>query len=461
MKKTLKNTLILTLLLTTLILGVAGSTTFGSSTGNPQPVLQEINIHDVTNLNNQEDGENLEDTITPSSTEEKRLEARQENETRKYRYDFVINNEGDQDWNIEGQDILKHDNISTSWSIELTDGNEDIWYQIEGGTKRRGGTIDTDKLEWNTSQQGTLQPGEQLNASYIFETTQTKTELTQNQYFKAETIIDGENNTGSEDTHETEILKIGDLNLTIEEPPDETRVQSNKTFVINGTLSCENGECGNITTTPRYNETSSTMTTIPETTGEKPFYTNKSNQRECNQLTNSCTVQWDVNATGELDTENELDLLSESTFPEIENQNSTKKTVSTEYFLIVRDNRENTTFGAVDVNSSKNPAHGNLEEPPHQITVDSYSQPVDELYLKSTSLTSYYIDGYEIKPQNISYWFENDTSQRKSMNSSLEVIKTDIQPGTTIDLFYWLHVPPGKVQDYYNGTKTFAAYSEP
>lgn len=461
MKKHLKNLLILASILITLVVGVAGSTTFGSTSGNPQPVLQEINIHDVTELQDPEDGENLEDTITPSSTTEKRLEARQENQTRKYRYDFVIKNEGDQDWNIEGQDILKHDNISTSWSIDLTDGDENIWYQIEGGTKRRGGTINTDKLEWNTSQQGTLQPGEQLNASYIFETTQTTTKLTENQYFRAETIIDGENNTGSEDTHETEILKIGDLNLTIQEPPEETRVQSNKTFVINGTVSCENGECGNITTSPRYNETSSTMTTIPETTGGKPFYTINSNQRECNQLTNSCTVQWDVNATGALDTKHELDLLSESTFSEIQNQESENRTVSLEYFLIVSDNRENTTFGAVDVNSSKNPAHGNLEEPPHQITVDSYSQPVDELYLKASNLTSYYIDGYHISPENISYSFQNDTSTRKSMNSSLEIIKTGIQPGTTLDLFYWLHVPPGKVQDYYNGTATFAAYSTP
>lgn len=463
MKKTKTTTLIILTVTTILFLTLSTSTTFGSTTNNPQPVIQEIELHDVTELENPEDEDNLEDSIQPSSTETNQLNARQEDQARKYRYDFIINNEGEENWEIEDQDILKHENINLDWSIDLEDGNEEVWYQIEDQNKQRGGNIDQDQLEWDTSNQQTLEPNEQMEASYLFETTQEETELTEQQYFRVEATIEDEENTGSEDTHETEILKIGNLELKIEEPPQDTRLQWYRFFDIKGTLTCTEGECGDITTEPRYNETDTSMTKISETEGDIPFYTEQSNQRECNDLQDSCSFQWNVNATDEPETPYELDIKAEPEFPELSNQNTENRDVTIEYFLIVSDNRNETTFGPVDVNTTNNPAEGNLESPAHEITVDSYSQPVEELYLKTSGMSSYYISGYEIMPENMFYSFENDTSQRNPMNDELTQINQEIgeiEPGSTVDLFYWLDVGTGKVQDYYNGTKTFQAYSE-
>jgi len=448
----------LALVLLSVILGLftvsASAGTFGTDA---QPVIKEIQFHNVDGFNSteREDKDNLIESITPSSQDDT-LNISKYNSTQKFRYDFIIENGGDTEWVIEDNDQFFHHGIdSGNWSIDTTN---DVWYQIGTGPKRRGGTITNNNLTWDTSNAGTLSPDETMEGSYIFNTSQEKAE-TYNQNFRIENTGGG---AGSFYEHNTSISLIdpGFLNVTLYEPPEDTRLQLNRTFEVNSTVECLGGECGDVDLSARYNESGSRLD-IPESSSE-PFYSIGSNPKTCQGMEagDSCNFNWDINATGADGSNYTIDTEASSALSQVENNQSEKNSVNIDFFLIVSDTRNTTSFGAVDPNTTFNPALGNSGAHGHQITVDNYSQPVDSLYLQVNNLTSYFTEGYRIGPGNFSYSFENDTSTSERSTGDYDKIKSDIQPGTTVDLFYWLDVPSGIVQDYYNGTATFVAASE-
>lgn len=431
----------------------SGAETFGSEA---QPVIQEIEIHKLTDFNQseRESKDNLEDIITPEDSS-KTLNISMINETEVFRYEFIIKNEGDSNWQLSDSDSFYHEGIdSGNWTIDT----EDVWYQFNDSLKERGANIEVNRVKWDTSNGGTLSQGEYLNGSYIFSTDQNSSEI----YSQNFSVINSESNAGSYLEHNTsvEMANAGKLNVTMHEPVEDTRLQVNRTFEINSTVECMDGECGNVNLTARYNQ-SGQMEDIPAS-GSQPFYTVGQNPKNCQGLIEGdlCTVSWEVNATGEPETKHKIDVKASSSLSQVESNQSEKRNVSIDYFLIIRDYRDTTSFGAVDPGSSNNSALGNSGDHGHNVTVDEYSQPVDELYFKVSNLTSYFTEGYRIGPGNISYSFENETATAENASGSFEVIKTDIQPGETIDLFYWLNVPSGVVQDYYNGTASFAAQSD-
>lgn len=433
---------------------VTGAETFGTEA---QPVIQEIQIHDVTGFNSseKENKDNLMDSITPG---EDALNISKFKDLQVYRYDFIIENGGDQDWNISSNDDFFHDGVDTgNWTINT---ESDIWYEINSDEKNRGGSIDGETVNWDTSNGGNLSSTDTMEGSYIFETEQNNSEI-YNQTFRIE---NKEGDAGSYFRHNLSInmTKPGELNVTINEPPEDTRLQVNRTFEVNTTVECHGGECGDVNVYARYNETGG-MTAIPETESE-PFYAIDGNPRTCQDMQNNteCTINWEVNATGSIGSQNLIGAEAVSSLPNVDSNTSEKRNVTTEYFLIVRDYRETTTFGAVDPNTVYNPALNNTGGHGHNITVDEYSQPLEDLHFKVSNLTSYFIDGYRIGPSNLSYSFKNDTSTAERASGEFQKINNEpIQPGETVDLFYWLDVPSGVVQDYYNGTATFVAGSDP
>ena len=440
-----------------LIAGVVAvnAVTFGSD---PQPVIQEIEVHDVTDFQgeNRTNKTNLVDSISPSNSDDV-LNLSNSEDDQQFRYDFKIKNEGDKEWNISQSDELFHEGIDVdNWTVNESTG---AFYQIEAGKLRKGAEIVQERLEWNTSNEGTLESGQNMNASYIFEPNLSQNE-NYNQTFRAENT---DQSSGSEYNHNTSIIlrDPGFLNVTMHEPPEDSRLQLNRTFEVNSTVECLDGECGDVDLSVRYNNSGDNLK-VPETESE-PFYTIGSNPKTCQDMTDgsSCTFNWDVNATGDIGSNYVIDTEANSPISEVDNNQSEGSNVSIDYFLIVSDNRENTTFGAIDPNTTYNPAEGNQERPVHEISVDSYSQPVDELFMQVDNLTSYFIDGYHIGPSNLSYNFVNKTSNSTRATGDADVIKTDIQPGSTVEMFYWLDVPSGVVQDYYNGTIEFAAGSSP
>lgn len=452
--RTLYSGLILATLTVLLTVFVGSQVTFGSD---PQPVIQKVNVHDVTDFtgDEREDRSNLINSITPGSGSNV-LNLSKSKDVQEFRYDFIIVNEGDQDWDISNDDELFHDGIDTgNWTINTT---KDAWYRIKGGTKKKGGQLIDTRLDWDTSGGGTLPSGEKMNASYIFETDQNTSE-NYNQTFRAENTNES---SGSEYEQNTSIIlrNPGKMNVTLYEPPEDTRLQVNKTFEINSTVECYDGECGDVNLSARYNETD-TQVDISETYSD-PFYSLGSNPKTCKSMEDGdkCNFNWVINATGVVGSNYSIDTEARSSIPEVENNQSEKKAVNIDFFLIVSDSRNTTTFGSVDPNSSYNPALGNSGGSGHEITVDNYSQPVDSLYLQVDNLTSYFTEGYRIGPSNLSYSFENDTATSERATGDFDEINQNIQPGETVDLFYWLDVPSGIVQDYYNGTATFVAASD-
>ncbi len=428
--------------------------TFGSD---PQPVVQRVNIHDVSNLTGEdrENNSNLIDSITPGGSDNT-LNVSKSKDVQGFRLDFLIKNEGDQDFSISSNDELFHNGLdAVNWSLDTEEG---AWYRIENGSKRRGASLVNGKLEWDTSNGGILPSGGRMNASYLFNTSQNISE-NYNQTFRAENTGAS---SGSEYQHNTsiEIRDPGELNVTLNEPPNNTRLQVNKTFEINSTVECLNGECGNVNLSARYNQSGSRLD-IPDSPSE-PFYTIGSNPKTCQSMEagDSCTFNFDVNATGPVGNEYSIDTKARSALPGVENNQSEKSLVNIDFFLIVRDFRNTTSFGSVDLNTSFNPAIGNNESSGHQITVDNYSQPVDSFYLQVDNLTSNFNPGYRIGPSNFSFNLENNPSTSERATGGADLVTKNIQPGTTIDLYYWLDVPLGIVQDYYNGTVTMVAASE-
>ena len=451
---------------------------FGSGENAPQPVIQEIEIHDVTNFEGEdrEDNENLVASGLDNETIQT-LELDQEEAAREYRYDFIIENQGDEDWEILEEDELFHEGLDPEWSIDLTDGEEEIWYQIEDGEKRKGGTFQDGDLNWDTSNQGTLQhedgesDSDQLTASYITETDQDQTE-TYPQFFKVESTS---TESGSADEHETEITKYGELQVELIHPPDNTIVQKedDRTFLVEAEVSCLNGECGEVTSQPRYNETAEPDTTIPEFDShtEEPFRLDEQEtaENQCEGELNSteiCNVAWNVLPEGDLETTHLLDVESSSTLEEVNTENSNNHKVTIDRVIFMELEFTEVTFGTLDPGESDEAEGNNREEERdgHQINITENSLSVDELWVSGTPLENEEEpEEYQIGPGTEGNLTMNTVNARDEdelfISETFQRFETNIDPGTIIDTFFWIDVPLGVLSGTYTGEITFKANS--
>ncbi|MFB6076785.1 MAG: hypothetical protein ABEK12_01490, partial [Candidatus Nanohaloarchaea archaeon] len=111
------------------------------------------------------------------------------------------------------------------------------------------------------------------------------------------------NNTVFLDYQAVDVAPAGTLNVTLLEPPNDTVVKQNDTFTMNASVTCEGGDCGSVTATPRYNATGDAAgTVIPQGSGT-PFHTAGSNSETCDTdltFAETCYANWTVNATGDL-----------------------------------------------------------------------------------------------------------------------------------------------------------------
>lgn len=192
--------------------------------------------------------------------------------------------------------------------------------------KDGGAEIVNEQLEWNTSNGGTLKPGEKMNASYIFEPGLSQ-DTNYNQSFRAENVDKG---SGSEYDHNTSIIlrDPGKLNVKMHEPPEDSRLQSNRTFEVNAIVECFEGECGDVDVAARYNG-SDGWVDIPDTQ-DRPFYTVGNNPKTCQDMVDGdrCSFNWGVNATGEVGSEYVIDTEARSPISEAEKSASTSVTLS-------------------------------------------------------------------------------------------------------------------------------------
>lgn len=360
-----------------------------------------------------------------------------------YRFTFRVSNSG-ADWTIQGEDILFHENLSTSWSINRT------WYNASG-TEYEGGSFSNGRISWDTSQGGTLNSGDSLYAKYIVEVDQQQSARFDQRFLANDT---SENN-WTQDEHVLDLNRLGHLNLILEEPPNETVLTQNKTFVVNSTIECIGGECSDVTATPRYNTSSTPDTVMPEMDGE-PFHTLNANTGSCTLLAGeNCFVSWEVNATAADSTSHLIDVNASSSYSEIEEEDSADAEVDVRQVVMMNLSWDATDFGLLDPGDRQKPAIGN-DNLTYNVSILENSNEAD-IWIKGEDLISQEDSNYRIGIENMNYSLENLQSSSEPVQQSYSLLKGGIGAGNVLNTFYWLDVPTGIIKGDYKGSITFKA----
>ncbi len=425
------------------ILGAAGQET-------PQPTLQEIEIYDVEGLSasDRETGGYL---VTSGINQT--FSINHSERYHEYRFEFIIENEGDGEWNLDDGDVMEHENLDPGWGI---DESGDVWYNT---TSERyfGGAFQDGDIEWDTSPGGTVGTGETLFAKYVVNIS-TEAEDLRDQYFLVNTTDDEYE--GSEDYHELDVKRFGALYPVLVEPPNDTKVQKNRFFEMMAEVTCLEGVCGEVDTSIRYNETGDADTLVQENSAE-PFYTNASNTATCSAdlgLDETCSERFFVNATGETESYHLLDTNASSSYSDIDNNSSDDNQVQINEVLMVDAQFDAVEFGLLDPGTENSSATGN-EDLAYNISIPEESNTVDNLWIRATEMESQEREDYNIQPGNASYSTENDVDTSERLSSSYQLLANNLVPGSVLTTFYWLDVPYGIYQGGYNGTLYFKVNS--
>lgn len=429
------NVLVIVLLLT--LSFATAKSTFGTGVDEPLPNVTQLEIYDVTDLSASQ--KETEGTLVDSGIN-KTFRIDQEQDWRQYRFSFKIRNDGDSVWDINGSDQLYHDGLNSGWTVDK------IWYNIS--SDHDTGTFSGGKVDWNTSKGGTLSSGETMYAKYLVNISLSSSEFHHQEFL----VNDTSNSSGSKDEHELDVNKLGFLNLTLEDPVNDTTVTQNKTFLINASVKCIGGECGEVNVTPRYNESNAADTLIPENSGS-PFHTTGSQKKTCSQSLDKdqkCYVSWDVNATGTAENYHLVDTNASSSFNSVSNNDTSDNWVQINTLVMLNLSWNTTNFGVLDPGVQDKPAQGNSNLS-YNVTVPNESNRAD-VWTRATSLDSDKSDNYSIGAGNLSYSLQNDSSSENIFSTSYQLLKSDVAPETTFNTFYWLDVPTGIIEGGYTGS---------
>ncbi len=250
-----------------------------------------------------------------------------------------------------------------------------------------------------------------------------------------------------------------------------TIVAQNRTFLINATISCFSGNCGNVLITARYNATSSVNpdTVITNTTG-KPFYIIGNYIKNCTLLNGeNCTVTFLINATGNISSIYLIDVNASSSYT-LENK-SGNAYIDIEYILLMNVTPAyidtwyipypNGTYPSYTVNSVGPNTTG--VKSGEAIVVELYPNSSDAnggLWVKATNLTEYPSGNYYIPAKDMGwlFGFPSDyptvpTSINK-LNTTWKQILSYLPAGYKVNLTLFVNVPPVEAASYI-GAVTF------
>jgi len=438
---------------------VTDFTAFGGGKGVPLPNVTEIRIYDVTGLGNTHSGGTLIDSgLNTTFNFFKR-------EPKVYRVEIDVRNDASTQWTIAPEDDVYHEGLNSTWVINAT---ADIWYH-EGGINYTGGNWSNGRVTWNTSLGGKLTNAEMGTFYYVFNMTTSKTE----QYPVYFLCNDTSTGSGSYDNSVYNITRVGYLEVNLTLPPQIPgqgdaesntgyKVGQNKIFIINGTVYCRDGYCGNVNGTLRYNQSSSLPDTPVNTTaGDKPFYVLSGiNPKNCSEnpldKDDFCSLSWQVNATGNLTSLWKLDVLFNSSLSDANETNYTKIEIT--LVLILSLSWTETNFGVCDPVTFGNAASKN-DEKGYNISLNENSNDVDGLYIMGTDLEPQSVTGfgsinYTIGVGNLT-WNDNE-NQYSSSNTTrftlnYDLIRSDVPAGTNITMYFWIDIPKGQYAQGYDG----------
>ena len=393
------------------------------------PEIQNIEVFNATSQTDQRnDGKLIDEGLN------KTFQIGQKN-SGIYRFEFNISNSGSESWELTADDALQHSGLNQSWTVS------DIYYRLNG-VKENNDPSNDGSINWDTGNGGTVNPGESLSAEYIVNITQDSTnEFAQT--FEANST-DG---TSDRDKHVLKTLIYGNLEASIDRPENNSVLQNNREFKLNGTISCVDGDCGDIGSEPRRN------TSTGQQAFDNQYFEVLNSNSTCSLLEDEqCTVEWDVNATGEKNTVHELDFKASSGYTKVDSTNTGENQVEIRDIIMMDLDWDVVDFGVLDPGEKENPAENNSDG--YNLTIEEDSNTVDNLWVKASNLTSEQDSSYQIPYFNMSY-DEQNQYPGTAFTQNYSLVDSDLAPGTVKTFYYWLDVPYGIIRGGYSGTITF------
>jgi hypothetical protein len=237
-----------------------------------------------------------------------------------------------------------------------------------------------------------------------------------------------------------------EVELVIPNPSITTNIVQNNMFIVNATVYCRGGNCGDVNATLRYNSTfQNPDTPINTTEGDKPLnvYPDLS-MKACptNPLgvNEFCNITWVVNATGDINTAWKIGVLFNTTQSGIEKNHTYNSTIAIIPCVVdITVSWNKIIFPDLLPNSNDNIAPGNSNNL-YNITVNPGSCTLD-LWIKGTDLENITI-GTKIGAGNLSWNNFNSSSTSKNMTKEFILINNSVSPFNNITTYYWLDVIP-------------------
>lgn len=421
----------------------SAASTFGYEPGNPLPNVTSYRVFDVSGLSAPEkrtSGSLVHSGLNKTVGIDKLSSG-------SYRFSFGIENQGASTWSLAPEDQLFHDNVPNDWTRQQT------YYNVSGETFF-GGDFTNARINWDTSQGGSVDVGEKLHAQYIVSIPEEDYSL-QQEFF----VNDSDPGVGSNDLHRLEVTDLGNLGLELHEPPNRTVAQIDKNFDINATVRCSNGFCGDILANPRYNDSGSRR--IIDSSSGDPFVLQEFYSGNCSNLKSGekCRLVYLTNATGNEGSRFRIDVNASSNYTEIPDSSSNQSIIGLNSFILMGLNWSVTNFGYAPPGTENKPAVCMVKSicPTYNVIIENYSTSVDALWVKGSDLVSQENSDYEIGIRNVSYSLVNDSETSEPVKNSYRRVKTDLSSGTVLPTYYWLDVPRGIIQSQYSGQITFKA----
>ncbi len=409
--------------------------------GLPELELENIRIFDVTG---EEEPRNNGDLLDEDLDE---LEIEQEGRNVEYRFEFVLENTGDSEYQVDNTETIENLNINTEWTLE------DIYFEneeeiVEGGNK------DEDVVEWNIGEEASIETGEQGSFEYIVETDTTESKVLEPEF----KIVSEEQDIELTNSYEIDKTKYGFLETELIEPPQEFSVSEDSSFTMEANTTCLEGECGEITTTSRYNDTGENPDISISEEETEPIFTTDENPQTCEESLESresCILDYEIQVTGETGEEINIDALSQSNLEEVDDESTEISTLTIQDSLILDVEFDQIDFGTVSPGEDEQSAQ--LNDLGYNITVPENSLEPEEIRVSGTKLNNERDDGYNITEDNLGYSLENNPSERNELSTEQQILTEEISPGTTLSTYYWLDIPTGITSDTYTGVIQFEA----
>ncbi|MCS7093970.1 MAG: hypothetical protein RMJ18_02195 [Candidatus Aenigmarchaeota archaeon] len=239
-----------------------------------------------------------------------------------------------------------------------------------------------------------------------------------------------------------------EVSLRFPIPDKINNVAQNSTFLVNATVYCRDGDCGEVFGILLYNSTTEAPDTPVSTIyGEKPFFIqeeNSSSFKSClkNPLKKDdyCFLRWVVNASGDLNTYWKIAVLFNSTNPDV-SQNITRSATIFITFCTIDFTLgwEVLDFGTVLPNTYANPAVGNSNNT-YKIFLGQSSCNLN-LYIRGQNLIGKN-RGNLIRIENISV--SNSTNKFSTsfrIKEENQLLFYNISSGEYYT-YYWMDLPP-------------------